>query len=155
MWTVQHIGFSRSPNWNVSVAGCQHSAKCAAFWKFTTFLFFFSFFSVRLNLGTTLRDLWNHRFGYTRAPDPYFEIWVWKASILVRVLVSSSNTFSWRRTEQSQGGNSRWRDSLQPVGLLPPPTCTATPKLFPSSIFGTCSCSHMDTCNINTHLKLI
>lgn len=28
----------------------------------------------------------------------YFEIWVWNASILVRVLVSSSNTFScWRK----------------------------------------------------------
>lgn len=28
------------------------------------------------------------------ATDSYFEIWVWKASILVRVLVRSSNTFS-------------------------------------------------------------
>lgn len=27
--------------------------------------------------------------------DSYFEIWVWNASILVRVLVRSSNTFSW------------------------------------------------------------
>lgn len=117
-------------------------------------LIFFFFFGT-VELGHNTSGPLDHRFGYTRAPDPYFEIWVWKASILVRVLVSSSNTFSWRRTEQSQGGNSRWRDSLQPVGLLPPPTCTATPKLFPSSIFGTCSCSHMDTCNMNTHLKLI
>lgn len=64
--------------------------------------FFFHFGTVELvhNLSGPL----NHRFSYARAPDPYFEIWVWKASILVRVLVSSSNTFSWRRRNKVREG---------------------------------------------------
>lgn len=121
-------------------------------------LIFFFFFGT-VELGHNLSGPLNHRFSYTRAPDPYFEIWVWKASILVRVLVSSSNTFSWRRRNKVRQGIHAGETQCggAPAGrsVSRSPTCTATPKLFPSSILGTCSCSHMDTCNINVHLKLI
>lgn len=32
------------------------------------------------------------------------------------------------------------------------PTCTATPKLLPSSILGIWSCTHIDTCQENLNL---
>lgn len=77
--------------------------------------------------------------------DSYFEIWVWKASILVRVLVRSSNTFSWWKHRKIQIlYQTHPRTGLAPLVL----TCTATPKLLPSSILGIWSCTHMDTCEI-------
>lgn len=77
--------------------------------------------------------------------DSYFEIWVWNASILVRVLVRSSNTFSCSMQNNGETGrNDQRRKQTRLVQLVP--TCTATPKLFPSSILGIWSCTHMDTC---------
>lgn len=68
-------------------------------------------------------DLLKHWF-QANIPDSYFAIWVWKASILVRVLVSSSNTFSWM--EQSQRERSRWRDSSSSTHERADPSPAAT-----------------------------
>lgn len=43
--------------------------------------------------------------------------------------------------------NDQTRARTKCVQLLP--TCTATPKLLPSSILGIWSCTHMDTCEAN------
>lgn len=88
----------------------------------------------------------------------YFEIWVWNASILVRVLVSSSNTFSCcTRTKGVKPKLDAFHTRGNFVLLLHQiyqqlQTCTATPKLFPSSILGIWSCTHIDTCQENLNL---
>lgn len=86
----------------------------------------------------------------------YFEIWVWNASILVRVLVISSNTFScYTRTKILNPTFTREiNNTPDPTEYQQLLTCTATPKLLPSSILGTWSCTHIDTCHKNWNLYI-
>ena len=86
----------------------------------------------------------------------YFEIWVWNASILVRVLVISSNTFSCcTRTKILNPTFTREiNNTPDPTEYQQWLTCTATPKLLPSSILGTWSCTHIDTCHKKWNLYI-